>query len=385
MSMSKNKRSNERLCGHLSTRLGFAIPTAILAVFVAAFFLATLSTMNRGYKAGLQHLDARQHMFNVAFSAYSSVLARLSEKAWNDRFFKGAPFAQSGVNHDDATYDLYVTDTAGKQYQADLYIRVKVGKASQLFFWRFQYVDDILDTSGRAYPLVFLDAEADYYPGGSKSLDAKIADILQQRKQNRPKAMGKTKLAQTLTSVNDVAQVVTARPQGTLIPESAVGTQNPSAPAIPGFYDDSNDRGQLGDKTPPPAPSNPPEYTGPQEFGDSGSGVRVATKGGTVSVNVCCINEKGTRVMVAVNGNPVLSWKSKEDHSYLVNKGNWIKKVAGMDPVEKERSKQEFNKFVRKSFKKTFTISPGDKVTTSYVGKKSPTGHKAWFQLTGPF
>ncbi|MEW6708420.1 MAG: hypothetical protein AB1403_01230, partial [Candidatus Riflebacteria bacterium] len=126
-------------------RKGFAVPLAIMAALSVGLFVLTLTTLGRNFRSNLSTLNTNQTMFNMAFSVYSDVLARIGEKSWDERFFKAGAFIQNNVDFDQAKISYQVNDTPGQDYQADLYIKVSLNSSSRVFFWRFRYVDDILD------------------------------------------------------------------------------------------------------------------------------------------------------------------------------------------------------------------------------------------------
>lgn len=349
------------------------------------FFVASLSTMNQGHRAGLNHLNLHQHMFNVAFSGYSSVLSKIHAKAWNDRIFKTSPYIQNSVALADAIYDLYVTNTPGKEYQLDLYVRVVFQKTTQVFFWRLLYVDDILDTTGRLYPLVFLDVEAKYFPGGGSSLDAFMNDILQKRRLNLAQSISVAKTLGTLNKVNDVATVLVAKPSGTTIPEPGFGTQNPNTPEFPAPFDTIEEIKNILGKPVPDAPSKPPQYEGPVGITNAGNSIRVATQDGQGQINAACINESGTRISVSIAGRSILNWRSSSKHSWPVIEQMRENRRKEMSDEEKEKEKSEWNKGKKQGFNLSFPVQAGQKVSVSFVGRKKCTKYSNWCQVTGPF
>lgn len=352
---------------------GFAIPLAILASLSVALFIATLTTMNRGFRTNLHKLDTNQAMFNAAFSAYSNVLAKLREKSWDQRFFKDAPYIKNNVVFDRSHYSYQVFNTPGKEFQTDLYVKVTLQGDSRVYFWRFLYIDDILDTSGRAYPLVFIEGIESELP--VSSIDAIVKGILDKRKQNQPIAQNKAKLANTLTNVNDVAEIVSATPGGRApIPIIADGTQSQTAPEIPGVFKTTAQRQQIGESSPRPSPSAPPEFSGPQSFENEGTGSRVAVSDGTCSVDARCINEKGSVLYVTINGQTVLAWQSTENKTYEEMK-------AELNPGT---TVYDWHNTLKRDFSQSFSVQAGQKVFVKYVGKRTSI-QRSWFNLNGPF
>lgn len=382
------ERLNER-----NSRAGMAIPIAILGVLLAAFFIGTLFTLNQGFRTGLEHLNIRQYFFNVAYSGYSQGLTKIREKSWNDRVFKNAPYAENNIAFDNATYDLYMTDSPGKSFQADIYVRVRFQGNSQTFFWRILYSDDILDVSNRVYPILFMDVESKYFPGGGSSLDTTISEILDKRRRNRTSAAEKSVLISHLPGVNDVAKVFPALPAGKVLPEPPIGTRpsgkTPAPPDI--FAGDQNRKAKpFDDAPPPPDPNVPRDYQGPVNFGDGGSGNRVAQRDGTVTIDARCVDEKGTRILVVSNGQAVIDWKSDATEEFAVvnekRREEKLKRIRNGEPTGKYEDKNMF----RVNFEKSFFLRAGEKVKVSFVGRKTVDREdfpmmKSWFKMSGPF
>ncbi|MEW6713084.1 MAG: hypothetical protein AB1403_24905, partial [Candidatus Riflebacteria bacterium] len=228
---------------------------------------------------------------------------------------------------------------------------------------------------------VFLEGTVDELP--KSGIDAIVAGILAKRKTNRNESMAKAKLASSLTQVNDVADVVSAKPSGgNSLPEISVGTQSPVPPEIPGFFSSSKERLEVGEASPPAVPSIPEEYSGPASFDDQGSTSRVAKQDGTVKIDVRCINEKGSMIYVSIGGQTVFNWVSDSTKSYDEMKQEWS--AEEFSQLEKENSLKGWHNKLKRDYVESFSVRAGQKIKTKYVGKTA-SDQRSWFNLSGPF
>jgi len=56
-------------------RAGFVIPLAMLAAMCFAFFLYTVSSMSRGYRSQVLHMNNQQLAFQIATSGFARIQA----------------------------------------------------------------------------------------------------------------------------------------------------------------------------------------------------------------------------------------------------------------------------------------------------------------------
>ncbi len=295
------KREHAPLMNPWNLRSGLVIPLVILGIIALGFFVYSVSTLNRGYRTELRHLDVRQGMFNIAVAAFSRITAKLHSRPWPDRFFKAGPAIETGQALFDGSYDSFVLDAPNRPMQVDIYIRVRLFDSSQVFFWRIQAVDDLLDITNRVYPLVFtyLD-DKDFPTGNPPGFTSKVEEILQERKDNQPKATEMTKDLSGPSDVFDITRITGATPPGSEPPaDPPVGTQDPpvrSAPAI--FANDADKAAVTGEKSgntptgtsPAPGTGNPPSPPqvvkpgGDMDITAQGREVRLANQDGEISI-----------------------------------------------------------------------------------------------------
>jgi len=292
-------------------------------------------------------MNREQTLFNLAFSAYSKILARLYEKPWGERYFKDGPVSENNVSMFDGVYDSFVIDSPGKAFQVDIYIRVKALEASDVYFWRILYNDDLLDVSNRFYQVFFSNLDSRDYPKGSQSTFAtRVEEILAERKVNHPKALECARAISTLSSPEDIAKVLQARPQGASpLPENpGEPPQNKPVQKPSGLFSSPAQRTQVSPPvtvppTPPSsqpsAPSSPPSSDdsipgdGPVMLAGSGRESRVAKSSGRVSIEALATsgNQKPSSLMIRLfdangtevqfQGKPLLTWERKNDSGYF--------------------------------------------------------------------
>ena len=126
----------------LHGKRGVALPFTILAMIVISGFVITMSSLNQGLKNQIFHTNNHQLSFLLAYSAFSKVLAKIHSNSWTDRPFKDGPYAENNVAFQGGTYDLFVENSPGKQYQADIYVRTSLAGITRLYFWRIRFNDD---------------------------------------------------------------------------------------------------------------------------------------------------------------------------------------------------------------------------------------------------
>lgn len=255
---------------------GFAIPMAIFALLAVSFFVLTVSTLSSNLRNQVKSINQRQTLFNIAYSAYAEITARIHEKPWNDRFFKAGPAVESDRSLLDGTFDSYVCDAPspapvpGDQFApdpgflVDIYLRVRFQDKRKVYFWRILYKDDIFDISNRLYPVFFTELDEPHFPSGSSQGFLQILnDLLAERKNNRDNALIATRKIGPLTDVRDIARVLAAVPPGDegKLPQSPGGVQ-PAASAKPpvGVFASAQEQSLA---TRIPNPGAPPFITNP--------------------------------------------------------------------------------------------------------------------------
>jgi hypothetical protein len=218
---------------------GLVIPLVLLAILGVAFMVMTLTQLTRSNLTGLQHSNARQICFQIAFSGCSRILAMLQEKPWSARMCKTDPFKENGVSLSGGSYDSWVENTPGKPDQVDISILAHYAGKRQFYFWRVRHYDTLLNLSGRFRLVAFSAGDPATYPGsGGSGLADYVDGILADRATNRGKSEETAALLVGKRNVAQVARILGARPP--IDPPIAIGEDDvPSAmPRPTGFQPD---------------------------------------------------------------------------------------------------------------------------------------------------
>ncbi|MFZ2960237.1 MAG: hypothetical protein WA705_25425 [Candidatus Ozemobacteraceae bacterium] len=195
-----------KLIGDIRQSRGFAYPLVILAVIMIAGFVTTSSILTQGLKNQLIQSDTDNFSFTLAYSALSKIMGKIHADSWNNRPFNGKAFSEYDVSLNGGTYDLFVEDSPGKTYQADVYVKTTLDKKTNLYFWRIRFHDDLLDVSNRIQVDFFMKGDpADFPKGIGSSFSAKVDDLMKQRKNNQKDS---DITAASIETVNDPKQIV---------------------------------------------------------------------------------------------------------------------------------------------------------------------------------
>lgn len=192
-------------------RRGFVLPMVVLAGLSITLFIVVVSSLGRSSRSRIVHLDKAQTTFYIGYSAMSRFMARLHQTSWSDRDYRDAPVKQFRVTLLDGEYDLHAENTPGlnRDFQTDLYVRVRLDDMTRLFFWRFRYRDDLLDLSNRSGVLYFASAPVDRFPGGAGSSFGSTVDrVLAKREENRESADILSMEAMGVSDVKKIAEVL---------------------------------------------------------------------------------------------------------------------------------------------------------------------------------
>ncbi len=309
---------------------GFVIPLVVFLVFALGLFILSHSALNQGFQNQVRHMSRSQVLYNLAFSAYSRILARLFEKAWQDRFFRAGPAVETNVPLLEGTYDSFVIDAPNRPFQVDIYIQARTADQSQVFFWRILYVDDLLDISNRFYQILFSDLPPDSFPTGDQSPFAtEVEKIIDERKKNHPQSLDIGRTISGLSTPQEIAEVIQAHPPGSDpipdVPGGTPGTESP--PKQTGIFPTTQVRTSVS----PPVTSSAPEdiSAGPVSIKGNGRETRVVKGNGTVDIaalatsggaqeaflQVRLFDPDGTEVLF--QGKPLLTWDRKNDNEYF--------------------------------------------------------------------
>ncbi|HNV72498.1 MAG TPA: OmpA family protein [Candidatus Ozemobacteraceae bacterium] len=214
-------------------RKGYILLLVILGAISLGFFGLTLTSLNRGYRSQVVHTRQMQTSFQIGYSGYQRILARLYLKPWEERFFAGSPKAEAGFALYGGTYDTYCIDAPGNPNQADIYIRVKLEGMTRTYVWRIEHVPSLLDAR-YVRTILFGEIEnADYPSGSAAGYSQKINDLMQTRETNRPKADDLRTKVNGVTTLEDVTSLLNA-PRPVLPASHALPIDHPpaEAPAI---------------------------------------------------------------------------------------------------------------------------------------------------------
>ena len=200
--------------GKVHRNRGAALPFTILAMIVVSGFVISMSNMNQGLKNQIFHTNNHQLSFLMAYSAFSRVLAKVHSFAWPNRPFASAPYVESKVPLQGGTYDLFVENTPGKSFQADMYIRTHLAGISRMYYWRIKFNDDLLDVANRVTVEFFMNAEAGDFPktSGPTPFSQKVDGLLARRAANQRNSDLLAMQAGGLRSPKSILQKMNGRP-----------------------------------------------------------------------------------------------------------------------------------------------------------------------------
>ncbi len=236
--------ATEGSVGGLS-RSGFLIPLALFALVAVIFFVFTVSTMKSGYLSQVKIVGQRQCLFNIAYSGFSRIIARIHEKSWDERYFSAGSVPENNVPMFDGHYDSFVEEAPaaptsnGLRHPIDIYIRARFQERKQTFFWRVVYEEDIFDISNRIFSVFFSELDQEKFPEGasaratSDAFQTELAKILDQRRQNLQKALEESRKLAPISDVRAIANELTAAPPGEI----------PALPLNPGGIEPRPDQG----------------------------------------------------------------------------------------------------------------------------------------------
>ncbi len=193
--------------GTNSRRRGVALPIAFLALILVIGMVTSISTMNQGLKSQVFHSSNNQWSFLLAYSAMSRLLGKIHSGAWAQRPFAAAPYRETGVPLQGGTYDLFVENTPGHPFQADIYVKTALAGTSRLYFWRITFNDDLLDVSNRIVVEFFKAGEPGDFPAaaGPSGFSRTVDDLLAERVANQKKS---DEMAVTLDPVTTAKQAL---------------------------------------------------------------------------------------------------------------------------------------------------------------------------------
>lgn len=186
---------------------GVALPITLLALILVIGLVVSVSTMNQGLKSQVFHSSNHQWSFLLAYSAMAKVLAKIHTVSWGQRPFAARPYREFQVPLQGGVYDLFVENTPGREYQADIYVKTTLTGVSRLYFWRITFNDDLLDISNRIIVEFFKSGDPADFPtaAGPSKFSKNVDDMLAERAGNQKKA---DDLASELAPLTTAAQVL---------------------------------------------------------------------------------------------------------------------------------------------------------------------------------
>lgn len=172
-------------------RCGFVLPLVILGLVGIIFFMVVMHSVGSNYALQVTHVDEVLRCRVIAESAFATVLAKIREKPFKNRFFAGRVHTEYDTALFDGTYDLTVKDAPPPRInQVDIFVQARYKRVIRHFFWRIDYTNSLLDAAGRTVPILFAHLSPALFPTPARpgAADAAIAGILNDRKQRDPVA-----------------------------------------------------------------------------------------------------------------------------------------------------------------------------------------------------
>jgi len=199
-----------------SSRNGMVLPLSLFAIVAVLGLVATLGGLNQGVKTQIYRTNNHQLSFLIAYSAFSRVCAKIHSFSWPNRPFRNEPYTETKVSFQGGHYDLFVENTAGKDLQADIYIRTHLAGISRLYFWRIRVNEDLLDVSNNIIVEMYATSDPDDFPtvNGARVIAGKVDNMLAKRAANQKKS---DRLTSELIQISDPTGIL--QKIGARIPE----------------------------------------------------------------------------------------------------------------------------------------------------------------------
>ncbi len=181
--------------GVMKKSSGYVFPTILLATLAIGFFTITLAMLQSSHKDQLMHLNSYQRALNIATSVCVTQLAELKEKQWEYRFFKDKPVIKANQELFNGKYDYCIEDYNLASKTFNIKVRVNIAGKKSLFYWRYQYITNMLDFSRLVIPIFFDQFPEELFDNTKKGiLDGKVDSQLIKREQNKAKAQKISKI-----------------------------------------------------------------------------------------------------------------------------------------------------------------------------------------------
>ncbi|PKL44177.1 MAG: hypothetical protein CVV41_05950 [Candidatus Riflebacteria bacterium HGW-Riflebacteria-1] len=183
---------------------GYIFPMILFASLAVGLFVITLTQFQTSNRMKYRHLNDYQAAFNIGYSALVDVLADIQSRQWNNRTFKSGPQNKNASLYG-GTYNLRVEDHSAGNYVFNVKIRVSYKEKTHLFYWRMIYNPSLLDFTNLFVPAYHEHSQDPAAIADPDSIDVKVDEIINQRKNNRPKV---TQIAEALKPADTVKKAL---------------------------------------------------------------------------------------------------------------------------------------------------------------------------------
>lgn len=191
----------------LPAKGGYIFPMVLFASLAVGLLVVTLTQFQSSNRIKYQHLNNYQAAFNIAYSALVEVLADIQSKQWSNRSFKSGPEDKNADLYG-GTFNLRVEDHASVEFMFNVKVRVTYKEKAHLFYWRMQYSPNLLDFTSLFVPAYFEESGDQADIADPDSIDAKVDEIIRQRKENRVKIIEIAKALKPADTVKKALKVV---------------------------------------------------------------------------------------------------------------------------------------------------------------------------------
>ena len=166
------------------------LPLSLFAIIAVLGLVTTMTGLNQGVRTQVYRTNNQQLSFLIAYSAFSRVCAKIHTFSWASRPFLKEPYIENKVALQDGFYDLFAENTAGKDFQADIYVRTTLAGITRMFFWRIRVNEDLLDISNNIITEMYATADPEDFPvfSGPRPIAGKVNDLLAKRAANQKKS-----------------------------------------------------------------------------------------------------------------------------------------------------------------------------------------------------
>lgn len=198
-----------------------------------AFLAVFLQSYGSSYTDQIRHVDEVSRTLMMAEAVFTTVLGRIREAPFVQRFFRGKPCEELDRKLLNGSYDLFVADAPPEfTDQVDIFVRCRYGRVTKLYFWRVKNEETIFDSGGRVFSIIFSTLDDAKFPtmSGNPFLP-EIKDLINRRKENEPKGGLKVQALGPVQSLQKILDTLHATPPGTPpikdVPATTTAPANP--------------------------------------------------------------------------------------------------------------------------------------------------------------